>query len=86
MTRNPFNKIEEIGHLIKYINDNREFSDEEISVAIDKIDKTHFPLEHVNIDLYREVESLVEDWCDECHVDDATVWDALDIEELISKL
>lgn len=86
MTENPFNKVEEMDYLVNFVRDNLQFSDVEIRAAIEKIAKNHIPLERVDIDLSRELEGILVDYCDEYHTDIATIYDALTFEELISKL
>lgn len=86
MTENPFNKVEEMDYLVNFVRDNLQFSDVEIRAAIEKIAKEHIPLERVDIDLSRELEGILVDYCDEYHTDISTIWGALTIEELIIKL
>lgn len=86
MTANPFNKVEEMDYLINFVRDNLQFSDVEIRAAIEKVANNHIPLERADIDLSRELESILVDYCDEYHTDIASIYDALTLEELISKL
>lgn len=81
-----FNKIEETENLVDYIKDTIAYSDTEIRAVIEKIARERIPLERADIDLSREIESIVEDYCDDYCVDIDSVWDALNIEELIYKL
>lgn len=86
MTANPFNKVEEMDYLINFVRDNLQFSDVEIRAAIEKVANNHIPLERADIDLSRELESILVDYCDEYHTDIVSIYDALTLEELISKL
>ena len=86
MTANPFNKVEEMDYLINFVRDNLQFSNVEIRAAIEKVANNHIPLERADIDLSRELESILVDYCDEYHTDIASIYDALTLEELISKL
>lgn len=68
--------------LITYINQNWEMHPYEGKKAIDIMDKSHYPLQMANAELYNNLCDLISDFAEDYDLSDSTILDEIDIERV----